>query len=94
MYPSMFGLLCVMLFVSGFLQIQSLPSTYLCKGRKRGENCFVMVNLLRGPHQSPNWSISSWNRALNQQKAYQQLFQDFRRRKRSVKYVRWQQNRL
>ncbi|RCN40763.1 hypothetical protein ANCCAN_13311 [Ancylostoma caninum] len=34
-----------------------------------------MVNLLRSPHQSPNWSISSWNRAMNQQKAYQQLFQ-------------------
>lgn len=35
----------------------------------------VMVNLLRSPHQAPNWSVSSWNRAMNQHKAYQQLFQ-------------------
>uniref|UniRef100_A0A0K0D0T9 Uncharacterized protein n=1 Tax=Angiostrongylus cantonensis TaxID=6313 RepID=A0A0K0D0T9_ANGCA len=30
-----------------------------------------MVDLLRSPHQAPNWSLSSWTRAMNQHRAYQ-----------------------
>ncbi|KAK6053802.1 hypothetical protein COOONC_08693 [Cooperia oncophora] len=51
----------------------------------------VMVNLLRTPLHSPNWSISSWNRAMNQQKAYQQLFQEpdvLRRRRAASEFLR------
>ncbi|WKY00451.1 hypothetical protein Q1695_014919 [Nippostrongylus brasiliensis] len=79
-------LFVALLFIACVLQVCAVPSGYLCKSKRRGEGCFVMVNLLRSPHQAPNWSISSWNRAMNQQKAYQQLFQepDMLRRRRSV----------
>ncbi|CAJ0600303.1 unnamed protein product [Cylicocyclus nassatus] len=94
MSPSTIGLLSLILLMSCFLQVYSVPAAYICKGRKRGENCFVMINLLRSPLQSPNWSVSSWNRAMNQQKAYQQLFQEpevvRRRRSRSLRYGRGQ----
>ncbi|KAK5974062.1 hypothetical protein GCK32_020001 [Trichostrongylus colubriformis] len=83
---SMYGLYAALLFISCVLQVYSAPSGYLCKTKRRGERCYVMVNLLRTPYHSPNWSITSWNRAMNQQKAYQQLFQepDVLRRRRAV----------
>ncbi|VDO34301.1 unnamed protein product [Haemonchus placei] len=91
MSSTMYGLLLAMLLMSCVLQAYAVPSGYLCKTKRRGERCFVMVNLLRTPHHSPNWSISSWNRAMIQQKAYQQLFQEpdvLRRRRAADELVR------
>ncbi|CAD6188378.1 unnamed protein product [Caenorhabditis auriculariae] len=69
------------------LSFRKARDVFLCTGKREGDNCMMMVSVLRDPMRLSNWKLSSMNRAIHQLQGYQQLFQDQeeRRRRRSAK---------
>ncbi|PAV57159.1 hypothetical protein WR25_26172 [Diploscapter pachys] len=58
--------LYLLLLLALFALTFAVPSAYMCRT--------LMASVLRDPLQLSNWRPASYNRAVNQLHAYQQLF--------------------